>query len=167
MSHLGFKARVNSLICALQRHTCYTFPKFNLWCNTCWPLGSQHDSHSFPCTWDLLCCFQPYSMRPGRWSTDWAMLARIICVQGLGSTILGCHTGHPEVNMCNPGHMSPEVRDRDGCNLRSFMPHWFCPMRFSSHMNLLTSQYCYKHLCKYILSFIDFIRHNLLNYLIN
>ena len=42
MSPLGFKARVGSLIRAWQRHTPYTFPEMYLWCDTCWPLGSQY-----------------------------------------------------------------------------------------------------------------------------
>ena len=41
-SPLGFKARVGSLICTWQRHMCYTSPEIHLWCDTCWPLGSQY-----------------------------------------------------------------------------------------------------------------------------
>ena len=41
-SPCGFKARVDSLICTWQRLTCDMFPEIHLWCNTCWPLVSQH-----------------------------------------------------------------------------------------------------------------------------
>ena len=43
---LGFKARVCSLIHALWRHMCYTFPEIHLWCNTCQPVDSQHSSQA-------------------------------------------------------------------------------------------------------------------------
>ena len=46
VTSLGFKARVSSLICALQRHLCYTFPEIHLWCHTSWPLGGQHGSQA-------------------------------------------------------------------------------------------------------------------------
>ena len=39
MSPLGFKARVGSFI-----HTWWRFHEIRLWCDTCWPLGSKHDS---------------------------------------------------------------------------------------------------------------------------
>ena len=40
----GFKAREGSLINTWWRHTYYTFPEIHLWCDTYWPLGSQHGS---------------------------------------------------------------------------------------------------------------------------
>ena len=43
---LGFKAIVGSLIHALWRHMCYTFPEIHLWCNTCQPVDSQHSSQA-------------------------------------------------------------------------------------------------------------------------
>ena len=46
MSPLGFKARVGNLIHTWQRRTWCVFPKIDLWCNTCQPLGGQHGSPS-------------------------------------------------------------------------------------------------------------------------
>ena len=43
-SPLDFKARVGNLICTKLRHTWYIFPEIHLWCDMCWPLGSQHGS---------------------------------------------------------------------------------------------------------------------------
>ena len=45
-SPLGLKVRVGSLIHALWRHICYTFPEIHLWCNTYQPLDSQHGSQA-------------------------------------------------------------------------------------------------------------------------
>ena len=41
-SPLGFKARVGSIICTWQMHTCNTFHEIDLWCDTCQALGGQH-----------------------------------------------------------------------------------------------------------------------------
>ena len=30
---------------------CYTFPEIHLWCDTCWPLGSQHGSQAVSSTY--------------------------------------------------------------------------------------------------------------------
>ena len=38
----GFNARVDSLIHTWQRHMWCMFPEIKLWCDTHWPLGSQH-----------------------------------------------------------------------------------------------------------------------------
>ena len=43
MSPLGFKARVDSLICTWQRHI---FPKIDLWCNTFAGVYGQHSDQS-------------------------------------------------------------------------------------------------------------------------
>ena len=45
-SHLGFKARVGSLIHAWQRHTWCILPEINLWCDTFAGVYSQHSSRS-------------------------------------------------------------------------------------------------------------------------
>ena len=45
-SPLGFKTRVGSPIRTWQRHTWCRLPEIRLWCNTCRPLGGQHDSRS-------------------------------------------------------------------------------------------------------------------------
>ena len=85
-SPLGFKVRVSSLICPWQRHMCYTFPEIHLWCDTCWPLGSQHGSLSISSTylwdiggtrnWELSCHHSLCEIRQARRSTDWAIPAR-------------------------------------------------------------------------------------------
>ena len=59
------KARVGSFNCSWQRHICYMFPVIPFWCDTCWPLGSQHGNqavifhiprsrHCGAQNWDLL-----------------------------------------------------------------------------------------------------------------
>ena len=50
-SPLGFIARVGSLTRAWQRYVCYTFPEIHLWCDTCWPLSSQHGSWAISSTY--------------------------------------------------------------------------------------------------------------------
>ena len=101
MSTLGFKARVGSLIHTWWRCMCYMFPEIHLWCDTCWPIGSQHGSQpvllNIPAsrhwwTWnqDLLCHHsqcetrQAADRQAGRHSTNWAMLAwqnlLLICI---------------------------------------------------------------------------------------
>ena len=41
-SSLSFKARVGSFVHIWWMLTLSIFPKICFWCNTCWPLGSQH-----------------------------------------------------------------------------------------------------------------------------
>ena len=55
MSLLGFRARGGSLIHAWHRHTCYTFPKIHLWCDTCWTIDGQHSSQAWARNWNLSC----------------------------------------------------------------------------------------------------------------
>ena len=40
--HWVSKPRVGSLIHTWERHMSYTFPEIHLWCDTCWPPGSQY-----------------------------------------------------------------------------------------------------------------------------
>ena len=72
MSTLVFKARVYSLICAWQSHMCYMFPEADLWCNTCWTELFYSTSSLLPL---------PHRVRPGRHSTEWAMLLRLIRIK--------------------------------------------------------------------------------------
>ena len=51
ISPLGFKARVGNLIRAWWRRMHYTFPEIHLWCDTCWPLGSQHGNRAISSTY--------------------------------------------------------------------------------------------------------------------
>ena len=44
MSPLGFKATVGSLICTWWKCMCNRFHEIHFWCDTCQPLGGQHDS---------------------------------------------------------------------------------------------------------------------------
>ena len=54
MSPLGFKARVGSALFALWKQMSFTFPKIQLWCYICWPLGGQQHSGLLPhMRWDL------------------------------------------------------------------------------------------------------------------
>ena len=41
-----FQARVGSLIRTWQSCMCYMFPEIYLWCNTYWPVGSEHGSEA-------------------------------------------------------------------------------------------------------------------------
>ena len=73
-SHLGFKARVGSLICTWWRGTFYTFPEIHLWCNTCWPLGSWANLFHIPATRHWREGLEQETYRStSEWSTDWAM----------------------------------------------------------------------------------------------
>ena len=49
-SPLGFKARLDSLICSWWRCTWCMSPEIHLWCDTCQPLDTQHGGQSlFTC----------------------------------------------------------------------------------------------------------------------
>ena len=66
----------------------YMFPEIHFWCNTCRPLGGQHDSWAISSTYlqgiggtqnrELSCRHSQCEIRQARRSTDWGISGRLI-----------------------------------------------------------------------------------------